>query len=157
MCLPVRSNGALHTHLNNETVAQDVGDNCNCFTLDIFKVIAGNAHNYFKLLFCCERKSRWQNVNWPLHCSGLKKKKKNTTPEDCFSAFFIIIISLLNTVYSTFYLASPVGHPLKSLPRSKLCFKGICHPGGWRDECTRSERGALNNRQWTRKKHGSHE
>lgn len=60
----------------------------------------------------------------------VKKKKKNTTPEDCFSAFFIVIISLLNTVYSTFYLASPVGHPLKSLPRSKLCFKGICHPGG---------------------------
>lgn len=28
VCLPVRSNGALHTHLNNETIAKDVRDNC---------------------------------------------------------------------------------------------------------------------------------
>lgn len=50
VCLPERSNGALHTHLNNETIAKDVRDNCFCFTSDIFKVIAGNTHNYFKLL-----------------------------------------------------------------------------------------------------------
>lgn len=31
MCLPVGSDRALHTHLNNETVAEDVTDNCLCY------------------------------------------------------------------------------------------------------------------------------
>lgn len=68
MCLPVRSVGALHTHLNNETIARDVRDNCYCFTSDIFKVIAGNVHNYFKLLSARRGRAggRVQNVNLAL-------------------------------------------------------------------------------------------
>lgn len=37
----MRGRGGLHTHLNNETIAKDVRDNCFCFTSDVLKVTAG--------------------------------------------------------------------------------------------------------------------
>lgn len=112
-CLPVRGRGGLHTHLNNETITKDVRDNCFYFTSDILKVIAGMLTIIFNR-FLLEREEelvRLHNVNRPLPCS------------ECFLLFQPPLQRLWvhsfhhsnnNNVYSTFYLASPVGHPLNS-------------------------------------------
>lgn len=108
---------------------KDVKDNCYCFTSDIFKVIAGNAHNYFKLLSALKERAggRFQVVNWPLNCSEFFFFK--TSSQGCeFTLLLLSPPSFLNNVYSTLYLESAVGRPLKSSPCLKLCFKGIRHP-----------------------------
>lgn len=58
-------------HLNNETIAKDVRDNCFYFTSDILKVIAGMLTIIFNrfLLEKEEELVRLHNVNRPLPCS----------------------------------------------------------------------------------------
>lgn len=127
-------------HLNSEASAGEVRGNYLCFT---FK-----NSDFFKLASCSERNSGWREVIlfWSV---------KTTHSLILFVAVVVFIFLVWITCTQALILASAVGHTLKAC--LKMPLKGICHPKGWQDKCTRSERDTANNRQSTRKKHGSYE
>lgn len=111
----MRGRGGLHTHLNNETIAKDVRDNCFYFTSDILKVIAGMLTIIFNrfLLEKEEELVRLHNVNRPFPVLNAFFFFSHPC-RGCGCTLFITLFKDSNNVYSTFYLASPVGHPLHS-------------------------------------------